>query len=214
MPPIGRTVSQYSEKQLLKMSRKDITAFLNDREIAFCEYYIHDNNVKLACIKAGYQPRNGVNYRLRYKQEIVDYIAWLKIRMMNATFVDATDILNSYAKFAFYDVNDYVEIKGNKVKLKDSDQIDGQVIQEISINNSGSITVKFPDRLKAFEKLENFMTDNPYDWKRKMEERKLELMEEKLEIEKTRAGMEESIESDEFIEALEKAAEVVFENEK
>lgn len=195
------------------MSRREIIEGLNDREVAFCEYYIIDHNIKLACIKAGYNADKGVVNRLRYKQKIVDYIAWLKIRILNACFVNATDIMNSYAKMAFYDINDYLEIKGNKVKLRDSSQIDGQVVQEITVNNSGSVTVKFPDRLKAFEKLENYMTENPYDWKRKLEERKVQILEDKLEVEKMRAGVDDSIEDDEFIEALEKAAGFAFDNE-
>lgn len=213
MPPITKNISQYKEEELLQMSRRDITEPLNDKEIAFCEYFIKDNNVKLACIKAGYQPKNGVNYRLRHKQAIIDYIAWLKIRTLSGCFVTAEDIVASYAKMAFYDINDYVEIKGNKVRLKDSDQFDGQVIQEISINNSGSITVKFPDRLKAFDKLENYMTENPYDWKRRIEEEKLEILKERMEIDKTKVGMESVIEDDGFIEALEKAADFAFDEE-
>lgn len=206
MPPTNNNRSQYTEEELLSMSRSEIIAPLNDKEIAFCEYYLKDHNVKLASIKAGYQLRNGVNYRLRYKQTVIDYIAWLKIRIMNDCFITAEDILSSYAKMAFYDVTDYVEIKGNKVRLKDSEEIDGQVIQEISINNAGSITVKFPDRLKSFEKLENYLTENPYDWKRKVEEKKLQIMEQKLEIDRSRAGIETIVEDDGFLDALEQAA--------
>ena len=212
MPPIKRNTSQYTEEELLKMSRREMVADLNDREIAFCEYYIIDHNVKLACIKAGYSADRGIINRLRYKQKVIDYIAWLKIRIMNACFINATDIMNSYAKMAFYDINDYLEIKGNKVKLKDSSQIDGQVVQEITVNNSGSVTVKFPDRLKAFEKLENYMTENPYDWKRKLEERKVELLDERMELERMRAGVDDSLEDDEFVQALEKAANNLFDD--
>ena len=49
------------------------------------------------------------------------------------------------------------------------------------------------------------MTENPYDWKRKIEERKLELLEERIEIEKSKAGVESVVEDDNFVEALEKA---------
>ena len=50
------------------------------------------------------------------------------------------------------------------------------------------------------------MDTNPYDWKRKMEEKKIEIMQEKLVIEKSKAGMLDEVEDDGFLEALEKAA--------
>ena len=50
------------------------------------------------------------------------------------------------------------------------------------------------------------MDVNPYDWKRKLEEKKVQLMEEKVNIEKTKVGLNDELEDDGFIEALENAA--------
>ena len=165
--------------------------------------------MKMAAIKAGYKVTTLKNiYKIvRSKQRVINYIAWLKIRLYDKACVSALDIFNSYAKLAFYDVTDYFEKdeKGNVV-IKDFDKIDGQVIQEIRQTPNGGFIVKFPDRLKAFEKLENYMDTNPYDWKRKMEEKKIEIMQEKLVIEKSKAGMLDEVEDDGFLEALEKAA--------
>ena len=114
---------------------------------------------------------------------------------------------------AFYDITDYIEKRGNKIVLKDFDKIDGQIIQEITQNASGGITIKFPDRLKAYDKLENYMDNNPYDWKRRMEEQKLEIMKERINIEKSKAGLINEIEDDGFLDALEKAASLMNEND-
>lgn len=208
MPPKAKRVSQYSEEELRSFSRKEMIENLTDREVAFCEYYINDYNIKMAAIKAGFKPMQNktLSKIVAGKQKVIDYIAWLKIRLYDEACVNAVDILNSYAKMAFYDITDYIDKKGNKIVLKDFDKIDGQIIQEISQNANGGINIKFPDRLKAFDKLENYMDVNPYDWKRKLEEKKVQLMEEKVNIEKTKVGLNDELEDDGFIEALENAA--------
>lgn len=208
MPPKAKRVSQYSEEELRSFSRKEMIEKLTDREVAFCEYYINDYNIKMAAIKAGFKPMQNktLSKIVAGKQRVIDYIAWLKIRLYDEACVNAVDILNSYAKMAFYDITDYIDKKGNKIVLKDFDKIDGQIIQEISQNANGGINIKFPDRLKAFDKLENYMDVNPYDWKRKLEEKKVQLMEEKVNIEKTKVGLNDELEDDGFIEALENAA--------
>ena len=208
MPPKAKRVSQYSEEELRSFSRKEMIEKLTDREVAFCEYYINDYNIKMAAIKAGFEPMQNktLSKIVAGKQRVIDYIAWLKIRLYDEACVNAVDILNSYAKMAFYDITDYIDKKGNKIVLKDFDKIDGQIIQEISQNANGGINIKFPDRLKAFDKLENYMDVNPYDWKRKLEEKKVQLMEEKVSIEKTKVGLNDELEDDGFIEALENAA--------
>lgn len=208
MPPKAKRVSQYNEEELRSFSRKEMIEDLTDREVAFCEYYINDYNIKMAAIKAGFKPMQNktLSKIVAGKQKVIDYIAWLKIRLYDEACVNAVDILNSYAKMAFYDITDYIDKKGNKIVLKDFDKIDGQIIQEISQNANGGINIKFPDRLKAFDKLENYMDVNPYDWKRKLEEKKVQLMEEKVNIEKTKVGLNDELEDDGFIEALENAA--------
>ncbi len=211
MPPKKKKVSEYTEEELKNFTREEMIQGMTDREVAFCEYYISDYNIKMAAIKAGYKPLSNktISKVVRNKPCVINYIAWLKLKLYHKAVVNAEDILNGYAKMAFYDITDYIEKKGNKITLKDFDKIDGQIIQEISQNASGGITIKFPDRLKAYDKLENYMDHNPYDWKRKIEEQKLEIMKQKLDIEKTRVGLNQEIEDDGFLEALEKAAEKI-----
>lgn len=216
MPPLKKRNSQYTEEELLEMSREEVVEGMTDREIAFCEYYIQDYNVKMAAIKAGYNATTtkSIGHRLKQKQKVNDYICWLKVRLYQKACVSAVDVLNQYAKLAFYDATDYVEKVGNKVKLKDFHLIDGQVIQEISQNASGSINVKFPDRIKAMERLENFLEPSPYDWRRRIEERKVKILEDRLEIDKSKIGYGETVEDDGFLQALESSASNIFVDEK
>ncbi len=216
MPPKRKVRVSYTEEQLLKLSREDIIEDLNDREIAFCEFYIKDYNIKLAAIKAGFAPRsaNVAGIKLRNKKAVNNYIAWLKVRVYQKACVDAIDIINFYAKAGHADITDYVNvINGRNVRLKDLDKIDGQLIQEISQNASGNISVKLVDKMAAMKRLENYMDTNPYDWQRKIEERKLEILEQRLELEKLKLNPAGSGEDDGFIDALEKAAKGIFNDE-
>ncbi len=196
-----------TEEQLRKKTRTEMTDGLSEREIAFCEFYIGDYNATMAAIKAGYKSINEkmVSRSVKNKEGVANYIAWLKLRVYDKALVNADDILSMYAKYAFYNIKDYFDYEDGRVKLKDFSKIDGQVIQEVIQKPSGEIVVKFPDRLKSLQRLENYMDVNPYDWRRRLEEKKVELLEERLEIEKSKVGLFETIEDDGFIEALEKA---------
>ena len=182
MPPKMKKVSQYTEEELLNFSREEMIDGMTDREVAFSEYYINDFNIKMAAIKAGYKTMSNktISKLVRNKQCVIDYIAWLKVRLYHKAAISAEDILNGYAKMAFYDITDYIEKRGNKIVLKDFDKIDGQIIQEITQNASGGITIKFPDRFN---------------------------------IEKSKAGLINEIEDDGFLDALEKAASLMNEND-
>lgn len=216
MPPKRKVRVEYTENQLLALSREDMIEDLNDREIAFCEYYIKDYNIKLAAIKAGFAPRsaNVAGIRLRNKKAVNNYIAWLKVRAYQKACVDAVDIINFYAKAGYADITDYVDvINGRQVRLKDIDLIDGQLIQEISQSSNGNINVKLVDKMTAMKRLENYMDTNPYDWQRKIEERKLDILEQRLELEKLKINPATNDEDDGFIDALEKAANGIFDDE-
>lgn len=204
---------QYTEEQLMKMKRSEIIAPLTDKEVAFCEYYMEDHNLKIASYKAGYSAA-GINFKLKHKQQIVNYLEWLKLRSFNQTLINANDIINAYARIAFYDINDYLDISQNgRVRLKSAAQIDGQLIQEVSVNNSGSFTVRFPDRMKALEKLEDYIPDLP-SFRRQIEERKLNILEERLDMDKQRIGYDQEIEDDNFIAALNNVAKNIFEEDE
>jgi phage terminase small subunit len=116
------------------------------------------------------------------------------------------DIIDQYIRIAFADVTDFVKIENGKLKLIDADSIDGQLITKIRQGPHG-ITIELADKLRAMEKLEHYFDVMPKDWRQKIEEKKLELMRERIEIERIKAGQQEVEDGDDgFIEALKDSA--------
>ena len=212
------SVDLTSEK-LLKLDREELIADLTDKEIAFCENYIKDYNIKLAAIRAGIEPKkaNNVGMIFRKRPKVNNYIAWLKMQLYQKANIDALDILNFYAKAAFSDITDYVDVvNGRTLKLKPIECVDGQLIQELSQNVAGGINIKLIDKMQAFNRLESYMDTNQYDWKRKLEERKVEIMEERLELDKKKFDPTDDIDEgdDGLISALIKAANGIFDDDE
>lgn len=218
MARVKRVVSQLSEQELDKMTRSELIKDLDEREIAFCENFVQSHNIRIAAVKAGYNVGTNLtmySYKLMNNEGIKNYIAWLNVKMYRKAMINAEQIIEFYGKMAFYDVTDFVDITpSGKLKIKSFDLIDGQLIQEINQNSQGGYSIKFPDRLRALEKLENFMNPSPYDWKRNIEERKLKLLETEMEIKKSKLGIGQEVEDDNFLEALKSISSNVFKNEK
>ena len=84
----------------------------------------------------------------------------------------------------------------NYVDLKESDNIDGTLISEVSMDKKG-VKIKLTDKMKALDKLAEYFDLFPDKFKRKIEEEKILLL-------KRRVGDDEGeeIEDDGFIEAL------------
>jgi phage terminase small subunit len=205
-----------TEEELMKMSRADLVYDLSDKEIKFSELYVRNNNVKICAAKAGYSPRSAhiVGWKVRQKPDVNRYITWLKLQACKRAGVTAMEVMDHYARIAFADVTDFVEIKPNSIKLINPDLIDGQLIRCIKQGKEG-ISVEFYDKLDALEKLERYLDVMPKDWKQKIEEKKLEIQEKRLEIERMKAGFgDETTEDDGFINALKESAKEVWEDEE
>jgi phage terminase small subunit len=217
MPPIPRKIFvEETEKELFNMSREEATLMLNEKQRKFCEYYAVSFNNKMAALKAGYSPRTApyVGWRLRQNPDCNRYIAWLKLRVSKECHIEASDIIDQYIRIAFADMTDFVYIKNNMLVLKDSTKIDGQIITKIRQSKEG-IEITLADKMKALEKLEKYFDVMPKDWQEKIEERKLEIAEKQLELQKIRLGyVEETEEDDGFLEALKDVAEEVWEVEE
>lgn len=97
----------------------------------------------------------------------------------------------------------------NYVDLKEGATVDGTIISEVKQGKDG-VSIKLADRLKALDKLSLYFDLFPDSFKRKIEEEKLNISKQKLELDKIRIiGDEEEYEDDGFIAALNgKTAEV------
>lgn len=214
--PYRKIFTDVTEDELIIMTREMACLNLNDRQRKFCEKYVQKFNVILAAKQAGYSPASAhtVGWKIRQNPECQRYIAWLKVRVARDCHVDAMDIIDHYARIAFADMTDFVTITGNRLTLNDAAMIDGQLIKSIKRGRDG-VTVELYDKVKALEKLEKFFDVMPKDWHQKIEERKVELLEQRLELERIKAGQSDIEEEDDgFVAALKSSAEEVWDDEE
>lgn len=204
-----------SEEELLQMTRDEVTLHLNDKQKLFCEHYAANHNAVLAVKKAGYATRSApsLSWKLRQQPDCHRYICWLQARTSKELHISAMDIVDHYARIAFADITDFVEIKSGRLKLIDGAQMDGQLVRSVKQGKDG-ITVELIDKLQALQKLERYFDIMPSDWRQRIEEKKLDILQQKLELERLKAGhlIDES-EDDGFIAALKESAVEVWEDD-
>lgn len=205
-----------TEEELLEMTREEVTLDLNDKQVLFCEYFAHNHNAILSCKKAGYSHKAAAvqSWKLRQNTDIIRYLAWLKIRISKECHVNAMDVIDHYARIAFADITDFALISEKRVKLIDGEKIDGQLVKSVKQGRDG-VSVELYDKLQALQKLERYFEIMPADWKQKIEEKKIELLERKVILEETKAGLGIDDDTDDgFIEALRESAEEVWDDEE
>lgn len=197
---------------------------LNDKQRLFCVYYIKYFNATKAYQKAyecEYTTAMVNGSRLLRNAKISDEIDRLKAEQANELKLDVRDVLQKYIDIAFADITDFVEFgretvaddetgleyEVNKVKFKDSSEVDGTIITEVKQGKDG-VSVKLADKMKALEflaKYTDLLSDND---KKRLQEEKL-----KMDIEKTKAEIDnlananESSSGEDWVEALKKVAE-------
>lgn len=205
---------EYTEEELLSMSKKQAVGKLTEREQRFCEHYVEGHNRRLALVKAGYakSTTNAYSYRLLKRDEVKRYIQWIKARALNECLINAVDLIDAWARIAFSDMTDFVEIRPHSISLKPADEVDGQLIKAIKSGRDG-ISIELHDKLKALDCLSKYVDDMPPDWKQRIEERKVELLEQEFELKKAMAGDAiESKEDDGLIKAIEESTQAIWEN--
>lgn len=184
---------------------------LTDKQMLFCLLYIRCFNATKA-----YQKAYGSSYvtamqngnRLLRNAKIKEEITRLRQDRLNREFFAEEDLFRKYMDIAFADIKDYTEF-GKKevtyvdkrgierkaeisyVDLKESDEVDGTIISEISQGKDG-VKVKLADRLKALQWLSDHM-----DLATEKQRAEIELLRAKA---KTDDGTK--MEDDGFIDAL------------
>lgn len=207
---------KYTESELLEMSKKEAIAGLNEKQQRFCEYYLHSYNLKTALMKAGYSETvsNAYGYTLRRNENVQRYILWLKARVLQNTFLSAADILEQHMRIAFADITDFVDILPNKIKLKPSEQIDGQLVKQVKYSMRDGVSIELYDKLRSLDFLAKYCEDMPKEWKQKIEERRIELQEQEYELKKKLADLSEGAKPDDkFMEAIKEASNKVWKDE-
>ncbi len=152
-------------------------AELSDKQRLFCVYYLQTYDAKSAARKAGYnvsKTRNIPSWLMNDK-EVQRVIKCMKELMSTKVYVTAHDILDQYIKIAFADITDFIKFDGQGVTLRDSSEVNGQMISEVRQGRDG-ITFKLHDKMKALDKLDKLFDLIP--------DKKLELDREKHELQK------------------------------
>ena len=149
---------------------------LTDKQQLFCIYYIRCFNATKA-----YQKAYGCDYttavvngpRLLGNARVKEEIFQLKQERLNREFLTEEDIFQKYMDIAFADITDFAEFGNEEVEVlldngdtkmvtvshvnvKNSNEVDGTIISEISKGRDG-VKVKLADRMKALQWLTDHM---------------------------------------------------------
>ena len=184
---------------------------LTDKQRLFCIYYIRCFNATKA-----YKKAYGADYatavvngsRLLGNAKVKSEILRLKQERLNREFLSESDIFQKYMDIAFADITDFTEFGNDEVEIildngerknitvshvniKNSDEVDGTIISEISKGKDG-VKVKLADRMKALQWLTDHM-----DLATEKQRAEIALLRAKVETDE-----EEEVLDDGFIDAL------------
>lgn len=188
---------------------------LTDKQRLFCVYYIKYFNATKAYQKAygcDYITANTNGPRLLVNACIKKEIQRLKEGRLNRVMLSEEDIFQKYIDIAFSDISDYVEfgqkempaLNGvgeqiideegnlvtytiNYVDFKNSNEVDGTLISEVSQGKNG-VSVKLQDKMKALQWLSDRLDLLPTETRMKLdnEKAKVQMAQEKLDYEKNK----------------------------
>lgn len=150
---------------------------LTDKQKLFCIYYIKYFNATKSYQKAygcDYISANTNGPRLLVNACIKKEIQRLKEGRLNRAMLEPEDIFQKFMDIAFSDITDYVTfgrkeiemgkdkedkpimIEVNYVDFKNSNEVDGTLISEVSQGKNG-VSVKLQDKIKAMKWLADHM---------------------------------------------------------
>lgn len=154
---------------------------LTEQQKLFCLYYIKSLNATQSYMKAyqcSWVTANARAYLLLGYVGVKEELDRLKAEMHQDLYIDAKRVLAEYAKQASSDINDFLDygtkevglvndfgepiideetgkqkiVKRNFVNFKESDEVDGTLIQEVKMGKDGPV-IKLMDKQKAMEAL-------------------------------------------------------------
>lgn len=176
---------------------------LTGKQKLFCQHYLDSYNATQSYIKAygaKYNTARVSGPKLLSNIAIIKEIKKLKKESKNKIMIEKIDIINQLIKIAFSDMGNYarwynkeeeafdgfgnalIDSKGNRmkiiknyVKIIESDKVDTSLIEEIS-NGKNGFKIKLKDSKYAMDYLIKYFDLFPDEWKRKIEEKKLEIL--------------------------------------
>ena len=125
---------------------------LTRKEKLFCLYYAQDRNGREAAAKAGYLSPQEASAHLLERKDIRDAIT----ENTSMTETAAAEIRAGYRKLAFGSGADALRLLFDEVPPEDLDRLDLFNVSEIKKPKDGALEIKFFDRLRALEHLQQF----------------------------------------------------------
>ena len=200
---------------------------LTEKQKLFCIYYIENFNATKAyqrayeCSYATAMSEGSKSLRNPKIKIEIDRLTneCLEEQEINSKLLSKR-LWKKYIDIAFADITDYLEFNSkevqgeygtytkNTISLKNSDEVDGSLISEISEGRDG-IKIKLQDKMKALQWLSDRMDLLPTSVKTKLD---IEMLKLEVEINK-HDNTQEEVENDGFIEALNNATDEVWNDE-
>ena len=125
---------------------------LTSKEKLFCTYYCINRNGRESAVKSGYMFPEKAALKLLRRRDITEEIARID-KQREAT---QKDIAIGYQRLAFGCISDAVRLLfSDEVSPEEIEKMDLFNISEIKRKKGGDIEIKFFDRLRALEKLQD-----------------------------------------------------------
>lgn len=144
---------------------------LTGQQKLFVHEYMVDLNALQACIRAGYSEKTAgtMSAKLMAKPHIKAAIDKQMAKRTKKTDISAERVLEEYAKIAFADIKDFLRYGTEKtvvgytgdgqpvveyrqvVDAKPSEEVDGTLINEVSIGKDGTFKFKLHDKKGALD---------------------------------------------------------------
>lgn len=148
-------------------------AKLTEKQKRFAEEYLIDLNATQAALRAGYSKKNAdkIGSELLGKTRVSEYIQERQKQLQIKTGITQERVLAELEKIGFARITDYLEyetalrvvdynVNGEPqydwamlVNAKNSSEVDGGPIQEVSISKDGTFKFKLYSKLDALEKI-------------------------------------------------------------
>jgi len=160
-------------------------AKLTDKQKRFVDEYLIDMNATAAAIRAGYSEKTAQEQSSRMLLNVIisEHLAKRRASLEKRTEVSQDKVIKELAKIGFANMTDYLDYKtmlretgqdangdiihdwAMSVVAKDSSEVDGSPIQEVSISKDGTFKFKLYSKLDALEKIGRYlgMFDKPPD---------------------------------------------------
>jgi phage terminase large subunit len=178
-----------TDKKVVKAAAENTT--LTEQQITFCLLYTKTYNATQSYMRAygvDYRTAHSYGYTQLQNPDILAEIKRLQAVKNQALLAGAQDVVELHMRIAFADITDFFDFKGLLVTLKNSDEVDGQLISEVKETDQG-VSLKLADRQKSLDFLERYFMMNPLDvHKRDYDNARLELDRRKAQIEAAGAG--------------------------